>query len=553
MSGGFVTGPDIRPARLAGQRAIELLESASAAELASSVPYLKIARVGRDGNQWPGRPIQLDLVQPPQFGHPGAEGLLERPLVSLEDVSVQTDQSYGDIFFRKVDVSFVVHRPSVVFSGDDRSSTWRSLLQEGNFFTLEYGWTGAGKNPLFNGDGISDNGLVIPGIRRMVVTPTTYRFKLQANGEMRFQLQMFENSEVAMRNARVGQAGLPPPPTDPGRVPPRRVASRVGDRDARAEAQRAFDKIASIGLVSGRDRLLRFGDIADAMFAPAIRRTVLEHGYQGVELYMGNFATGVGRTSEAFGARDLGGSSIADFPVPARRAQEALGALIDSSAGAFEVLPTFGQFKEIINDPTNWDTSGRQSSRPASIAFRTDTRRVPGGGNVFVLSVFDRFDEALPFDVADRVSRRGRTPEQVLTEVRNRGVPVVRVGHGFSYIQDVDFDVVLDEYMRSAFIERAFRDRKSVVEENAGVVRDLAGASEPEQYVVMSAIKGEITTVGNHVFTMFGNFWLNVGVPQVDGLFNVYRKVDKISQGQFTTTLSVMADGSDPMGTQRRR
>lgn len=560
----FVTGPDVRPFVRTSQRPIELLESMTPVDIGLSVPVVRITEVDRSGHPVGGRPITLDLTEPPRFGDPVGRHP-ERPLVSLENLRVETDQQTGIILTRKVALDFVVHRPDVVFSGDDDLSTWRHLLREGTPFLLEYGWTGRSTNDLLNGVGFHDDGpsggsgIIVPSTTFMVFVVSTYTFSMQANGELRFNLQALESWDSVLRTVRLGQllsrrdVLVDDVRSREGRVVQVEEGTYDRDRMSMDAMKSQLAAVVTARSVRGVGDFVRFGDVADVMFDPLIRSAAAMSGFSRVDLFIGNFNADAGHQKLGTSRERMATRSIADFLVPRKDIQRTLAEYVRAGA-QITLLNFISTVVSGMNEPGIWE-DGLDLLRPGAVVrqpnvtVRTQPFRLHDGGMGLALYVIDVYDGVVRFDDLD-VQRTSRT--EVIERVRKKGVPIVRFGHSSSYIQDMNFEVIIDEPIKAVRIESSHSDRKHRVELAETPSDQRAGHSEPEQFVPMSVVQGEMTMFGNFVFETFGTVWLDLPVRQTAGVFNVRGRVDNVSRAGFTTAVTVISEGLDPLGTRRR-
>ena len=120
-------GPNDKPVRqVPVSEALQALEQIPAADKAQAVPYALLWEInqttgepmhGKDGI--PSNPLSLILTQSPKFGasinNVDKSRFRERAPVSLERISIKTENPRGLIIIRTVNLSFVVHKPDVIF------------------------------------------------------------------------------------------------------------------------------------------------------------------------------------------------------------------------------------------------------------------------------------------------------------------------------------------------------------------------------------------------------------------------------------------------------
>jgi len=203
----FISGKDVNPFYKASQATIDVLESAPVSTLALAVPYVKITEVDPyTGIKLPKSAFTLDLVSAPGFARTNRDGyMLERPLVSLESINVVGEPLNGMSFYNKVSLSFTVHDPYSVFYADDDLSTFRSILQEGTSFLLEYGWHGNCDNDLLNGIGYFDEkaGFVVPAVKSARIVIYSWKASVGTDSSMKLTVDAIQDGELAFREAKL--------------------------------------------------------------------------------------------------------------------------------------------------------------------------------------------------------------------------------------------------------------------------------------------------------------------------------------------------------------
>jgi len=139
------------------------------------------------------------------------------------------------------------------------------------------------------------------------------------------------------------------------------------------------------------------------------------------------------------------------------------------------------------------------------------------------------------------------------SSVEALGVPFISLYDANSFLAGAKFEVVSDEQMKSIFIRRNMElNRHEITGQNQNDLK-IAGGEVESSLLFRSAIKGEITMIGNFVFNIMGLMWLNFGIRAWDGFFYVLSKTDKISNEGFTSTITVQAEGSNPAGVQSQQ
>lgn len=559
----FRRGPDVNPFAGASQEPMLLLQSISPAQLAACVPLIKIVKIdprnGRPAEDL--RPLMFDLVQTPQFGAGGddfgvdQETFRERALVSLQSMTVESKLSYGLMLFREVTLNFVVHRPELVF---DRASRipWRELLEEGNSFSLEYGWSADPTlvpNDLFNGTGhVTERGLVIKSTQTVLLVVARYTLHLRQTGEVDVAIHAFENGDIALRESRFSDVA------DSAFGPRFRFRTPVREDDS-SNAQRLKLLLDGINprLLSGRGNAYALGDVLDAVVAPMVESAARAFGYAGtagpVQLLLANFNRRAGRQSDQYGGQDLSGRSIGDFLVPASRLRELLSAHF--AAGRSMLLHNFISIVlGAVNAAEAWGPAQSEGRAKPEVLMKADTVSSRDGSTSLVLTVYDRKLVTDVFTDSDRLPLGQQTRDNVMRVLRDKDVPVLEFASAGSLIREANFEMQPDALLQAIQVDSAYRDRKDRVQTAAlPDVESRRGQAGGREIVPTSILEGEVTMYGNFVLESFALIWVEFfRSSSISGVFHVLEKVDTVEPGLFTSKLKLISEGIDPLNTRRR-
>jgi hypothetical protein len=561
---------DYRPFVRASVSAFDQLQSATAVDLAGAVPYIDIKQVDQFTGEIVGENIMKEVLASPSYSLPIAGMFQERPLVSLGLMEVKTEQQYGYAYNSIITLEFTVHRPDVVFSAEEYSS-WRELLVEGNCFTLEYGWTAntaAVKNDLLNGVGFydQDSGLLVLSRTRMLIAIVKYTSTMDGAGVVKFSLEARTMGNIGLRQVsllqELAEEFLPQRDTSdairaiaasPLSTMKRVLTSmtdRLDDSIIGAIQARLSSLDESRGFNRGPRRFVSLGDVLDSFVAPIIERMCTRLGYLRADLFLGNFNKRAGKTSEDFGAVDLAGRSIADFPVPVKLLRDTLSNM-HLKGRLMRVESLVESLITLTKGQAKWSAETRFIPAVFPIANDVDV----DGGTVFRYAIADSFDGSDVFDEgSSEIPAESITKQQIFDKLSSRGIPIIEAGRVNSVIKSFTFDISPEPLQRSIFAERqlqARKDRVQMVEQPdpAG----LAGRANTSTVVPLGTLQGSVGMVGNFVFQLFSYVWVEFfGAYPISGVYNIRDRVDRIEPGNFTTTLGLISEGIDPFNTRRR-
>ncbi len=557
------------------QKAIAFLESLTAVEKAMCVPYLKIWQVNpRDGKPaypnpqdktQPFRPLTTQTVEPPPFSAVGDFKARERPVVSLEKVVLSTNALLGRYQIFKVGLDLVVHRPDALSTPPKDKDDWSATIIPGNVFAMEYGWKGNGvKNKLFNGEGIQEGDIVIPGTRTVYFAVTNYNFDIQPNLEIKLHITAYETGLLNLRKINLGEKATF---LDPTKLLPEFKFTTV-----EKEALKNF-----YGTPEGKALLAKFGqDLKNKIykdgakikfntilnyFGETIEEGLKEVGYKKVILKFGKFNGKVGNTNSKYSHKNYNNQSIGDFEFPREDVQK----IFEDGKKAGKALTVFN-FLEIflakINHTSTWSTKNAQKRKDNSFNQTTPdlfVKIVPAGSGIGIY-IIDAKSEFINF-TEDYQKKNYLGPKATQEEIRNlligKAIPYISFQNGNSYIKESKFNVITDDKMKAHLIQTYYGAVQNGNDKRKQKGRpDKANkieAVDPSAFLYSGAIQGDVTMLGNFAFDMFSLMWIDFEVNRWSGTFNVRAREDTISKEGFFTKVSFIANGSDVFGTQGSR
>lgn len=550
---------DANPFAKTSQEPLDVLESITAAELASCVPFIKIEKIDRLGRAATDtRPLMFDLTQGPRFGAGeeefGVDGdtFIERALVSLENLTVEFEQQYGQQIFRNVTLVFTVHHPAVVFDRNSRIS-WREILMEGKSFSLEYGWKGDPtfvRNPLFNGEGhVTSTGQVLKSTQLVLLNVFSYDVQTMQTGEVKVTVKAKENGDLCLREVRFSDA----------------FEQSIGSGQAKADD---IDNVKALrGMLNklvtrhtkGKGNYYLMGEILDNIVAPMVTAAAKKWEYEGVELLLGKFNKDAGPQSTAFFGQPMADVGIDKFAVPANVLKDVLQGHF--SKGRPLYLQNFiSMLITIMNKENAWagQPVGKSYQKP-HVLMKSDTVKTANGLRL-VLIVHDITVGSHPFGILDSGQNRlpldGQSTQAVRQKLSSLGVPVLEFARAGSLVTDATFNLQPDPGLQAIQVDSAYRDRKNRVQQSKmpDVESRKGQARNGELMIPVSILEGEIQMHGNFALEVFGLFWIEFfGSREISGVYHVRGKTDFLEAGTFRSTFKVISEGIDPLNTRRRR
>lgn len=578
-----LTGTDDRPHVPFSQGAVDQLESITAAEKAQAVPYVRIWQVDAatgqpthahpDNESEPLAPLNLQLSAPPVFGSSVVDRLRERPPVSLDRISIKTQAPRGVITYQQVEMSFVVHRPDVIFDNPEPGvDNWSSMITPGLVHCMEYGWSASSgvKNGILNGEGYSDleskPPTIIPGRKRLRFVVTNYGFKISPDGQIQVNITAYEEGEFNLRQAILGTkevknleketrqvTGPDGVVTTVPRYDPKELYTEAGRRVVKA----LQDRVAGLrgNRTRGNDELVKFSTFADLVLAPTIEEALNEIGFTKVKLVMGDFNKRAGQPDKKYRLKYTGDSAyIGDFEMPLRDIEKTFNDTLKT--GEQITLYNFiNKFLGVFRDQRTWDRKNTKTddgkmhlSKIPHVMVRTQMNPTQRSA---VFSIVDIEREFTKLSDSERKFSPGVARSEIRDYLRSKGIPVVSFVRGNSYIQDANFDVTTDDKIKGILMRRYLQPAREGVTDPS-IRQKFKTPVDPREVLYSSAIQGDVTMLGNFVFDLFGLVWLDFGVSRWDGPFSVREREDLIDRTGFSVRISLIAEGSDPLGTQGR-
>lgn len=584
-----------KPFGLNSQGAVDLLESIMPADKAQSVPHVliweidpttgKAMHANKDGS--PKRPLSVIYAEPAKFGSIVNDPNLrfrERPPVSLERVSIKTDNPRGIILYRLIELTFTVHRPDIVFDQhiDDQGKhdknpdqdSWSSLVTPGEAFAIEYGWSASAgvKNGILNGEGFADaqKGVAITGRQQVRFQVTNYTFQIGADSQIKFLIKGIELGESGLRSAKLIKDPNPDKskPLAKGQknstLDPQSVPGALDTLLKKLQDEVSDKKNAPQSAKKSKVVLVPFGKLIDIVFAEVIEKSFKDLGFDFKKIFVGCLNGRAGTPATKYtGGNNVSGTPISDFTFPLDDILSIFQRL--TKAGVMLTVYNFIEpFMRLFSDPRIWDRSKDKrdkkdqpiSSIPEIIA-RTVTTRTKDGKVEVYFYIFDAKTEFTKFVEADdkKLPDDTVTRTQIKKVVNDAGIPYVSLVRANSYIESSNFDIIQDDLMSAIYINRYFGDKGTNRTQKVSnpAVASKQGKAPPAQQIFSPVIQGSITMLGNFVLDTFGVIWLDFGVSRWDGPFQLDGREDVIESGRFSTTLRVHSCGTDPLGTKSRK
>jgi hypothetical protein len=585
---------------------IAALKQISAADKAKAVPYVKIWRVIRGTNEAAGPELTTQFWDVPKFGSSMGNRFGERPAMSLESVTIKNVNPRGFILYREVDIQIKVHRPDQVFNNlSDNSTALASLMTPGNVHMLTYGWQGGTNSmlstgiPVYHKDGelhpeekaMRDRAkasgakdpvpskFTAPAKASVRFTVVTYDFSISPDNQIDITIKGFEDGELNVREAALfDQRGMPKPDVAGfAKADDKTKAKAIKDHlqkmvgvlttklnhpDFSKDKDVKTDKGAVI-----KEKFIALKHVMRILFSDPLSMAMTNLGYRHIHFYTGIFNKNAPITVSSYLSQDLQrdpnqqlpelgtGMPIGEFLLKTSDVTKILNDVI-TTKGQITVYNIIGKLFAIIQN-VNLYQKNKKSQIPGSVP---EMHLVPiynpdAAGYVqiwvvdrkrYLTSLDANLNEFLVNSDANKLAYGSGL--NVQKKVEGMGVPFISMYDANSFLAGAKFNVVADEMMKSIFIRRNMElNRGQITGENQNTVVTSDGEMD-SALLFRSAIKGDLTMIGNFAFNIMGLMWIHFGIRAWDGFFYVMSKTDKIDKSGFTTSITVQAEGSNPAG-----
>ena len=558
---------------------VNTLRTISAADRALAVPFITIWQVNRATNEHIGEEIASQFWTPPSFGEMTAR-FAERPSASLTSVSIKSSLPNGFILFREIEISIKVHRPDALFF----SNALTSLLVPGNVHVLEYGWKG-GQNALLSyglttshkiptdmGKEETINHVSTPASTSIRFAVTNYSFSITPDSQIEIAIKGVEDGELHIRQATLFDRDSAPKPkvltnTEADAAAANAWLSEMisiitADIKSACHPFKIFtDKKEEGGKDEEHDEMaIQIKDIFEILFSEPLVKSMSSQGYGKVRLYLGVFNSNGPITVKGQGKQNLSSMPIGELWLLYTDVQHIIDDLVKTN-GQITVYNLMTRLFSLFASPNFFENNGLQLRiSPVSIPeMHIAPIFNPNAGMVDIYVIDRKRYLSKILAAKDSMEYNEHTlhnkdkPKFIKESLASNQLAYMEFSEIGAFIQDAKFNVTQDELMQSIFMKKNMDlNRHEITSGNQTeltVGKGLIDAS----VLYRSAIAGEITMMGNFAFNPIGIFWFDFGVSAWNGFFYVISRTDKIENGSFTTSITVQAEGSNPLGKKDSR
>jgi hypothetical protein len=523
----------------------ENMNKVSQAELAQSVPYVKLSVIDFDGKVINQLNVSFFHKQV-DFDNIAKSGKhADRPLMSLKNIEVSTSEAAGYFNYTTVVLNFKLHKKSDL---SDRAIL--GLLYPNCPLRLEYGWN-------------SPNEFLNQSKQTLALNVVTYNIALDKTGQGDLSVECKAFNDLFANNL-IGDLGT----ADDG--PLKRNFTHLSKFLQYAEAlekspgsnnsndyslvkQQAFLYRPLLQITKG-EISQRFKEYVNKLYDKSIRLsfsfdtankdakkvsvitlhdvvyTMCNETFEALtkilpvktfEIVYGNFNSK---------CADFSDTSIADFPIDANKLTSWMSSVIASG----EALTIQGLLNGLINKFLEEETYIRKnSSANDKLEFnRPDVHfTFTCIGDTATISIVD-VKSNLPITTSELPLGKASSGEVERRFIQDFKLPVLSLGSTNTFIKEISLNQTADNTMKAALITRAAQmayqnPRDPEINANFGAAGSITPLTLP--------LEGSATLFGHVAWLPHRAFYLSTGLFMVDAVYAIKRVVHTLSSNGFET------------------
>ena len=550
---------------------IDNLQKITPIELGSSVPYVALRTIDEQGTIL--TDFNLELFQKQlDFTKLGtSERYSDRPVASLIDLKIKSDQGSGYIYFQDISFTIKVHKPDIAFNG-----TLISLLFPGMPMEIEYGWkNSASKNPLlnkieklsfalksyslnYNQDGqidLSINGTAFSerfnntligdetieenpdadtlrkgGLSSQYNSNKGYQEYLQnikdnpdKSGvrDMKLVEKMFQSYQTSLQTAA-------------GTVR-KNFVRNLHSLKKQQQSGAEYQEKNNIKRKTFKNKMITLHDLVSIMCEKTLIAFQKTTGVDNLRFVYGLFHDEVGGAQKKFA-----GQPIADFPIDLARFEEKMSEYIASTGTEVMTLESFFStiIREFLHDDGTWKKleSTSDGVKTPYMYLAINNYKVDGKTQMDI-SLID-INQGIPMTSELIKGTEKLSVGDFEKKLKDKNIPVIKLGHANSFIQSLKMDNVMDEYMKATLIKRMSEVSSTYTRAFVppGLQNALVGTDTKTPLHL--PLQGSMTVLGSVDWKPFRPFGLLSGIFVIDGVYKILSVEHSIGNGNFTTAIS---------------
>lgn len=573
------------------QEFIDNLQKITPIDLASSVPFVSLSSVDEQGKVLIN--FNLELFQKPiDLSKIGSkERFSDRPTASLVELKIKSDTASGYIYFQDISITIKVHKPDIALN-----STLIALLFPGMPCEIEYGWRNSmSKNPLlnktekllfalksyninYNQDGQID--LTIDGTAFSERFNTTLLgdegdkiselVDAKAQGKQKYKLKQQDLADVLNKDGLTTQynqisnyidylRNLKDNPDKTGVRDMDLVEGMLQSyqtilENARGRTKENFSKnvkqLEEYRQEGGqyqekkvkqqqifRGGMITLHDLVSTLCEKTLDTFQKITKVEKMRVVYGLFHAEVGKNQGKFS-----GQPIADFPIDLAVFRQKIGEYVE--AKGTEVLTVEGLFniiiREFLHDTGYWK---KLESTDEGVAipsmYLAVNNYVVNGKRQMDVSLIDINRDVPP--TSGLIKGTGKlSVGDFEKKLRDAGIPVIKLGHGNSFIQNFKMENISDQYIKAAFISRMAETSSTYT--RSWIPASLQNGIEGNdtKTPLHLPLQGSMTVLGSVDWKPFRAMGLISGLFIIDGVYKIMSVQHTISNQGFRTDFEIL-------------
>ena len=237
------------------------------------------------------------------------------------------------------------------------------------------------------------------------------------------------------------------------------------------------------------------------------------------------------------------GQPIADFPIDLALLREKIGKYAEKGGSDVLTLEAFFNLliRDFLHDTGYWQKleSTKESVRLPHMFLAINNYTDKEKNQIMDISLID-INHGIPMTSEIIKGSEKLSVGDFEKKLKDKGVPVIKLGHGNSFIQSMKMSNIMDEYMKAALIKRMFDTSSTLT--RAWVPPELqnAIAGGDTRTPLHLPLQGSMTVLGCVDFKPFRSFGLISNFFVIDGIYKIMSVTHTLSAGNFTTEIQIM-------------
>ena len=532
------------------------------ADLAQAQPYINIEIKDLGGKTISNLNVDFFQKQVDFEAIKGPGRFSDRPLISLKDIQITTDQSSGYFYFVKVNINLKIHKKDDL---SDRAVL--GLLFPGCPLLLTYGWNTNSKNEFLS-----------KCQQRLMLNVVSYDLSLDETGQADLSVSCMAFNDV-IENTIIGDLNTIEKSNDTASGP--ELDAMFSNYKGLSSFVEYLDGLSKDGQKNSNDYSLitnstksyrnllqktegkiqkNFQQYLDKLSDKSLR-TKFSFGKQGkvsdidvISFYdivfflcdetfksmsclvpCSSFEIVYGAFNEQ--CLDYSGKSIADFPIDYHKFMKWIA---NQASSGLKTIYIKDLLNTLCRDFIENDEYLRQTSNSQADVFQRPNMAVGfiNTGGVLTLYVADLNSGVPPTTNQIKDLKKASSKEAQDKILNGTNIPTIALGNANSFIKNVTFSRIDDAYMESVLIERSLNN--SMYSPRSGILNWQLQQSQDVKTPLMLPLQGTAKMIGHVAWMPMRAFYLSSGIFLVDAIYIITKVTHTLSSEGFETQIEFM-------------